>query len=224
MSEPPKPQSTPPELVRAWDPFVRIGHWTILTAFIVAYSDHHSFPQHSIMGYTIFTVVVARVIWGFIGTKYARFTDFIYSPREIWDYTLAAFRMGEAKEYISHNPMAAMMVFTLLFMLFAVCITGMMVYSSQQMSGPLGDLVPFEWMDRLELIHRTLARTVAWLGVVHFFGIMWASWWHRQNYIWPMITGMKVAHKRRAKRTSAADRKSPRSAPEPTPTPPATNT
>ena len=209
MSDEPEQRADPPKMVRAWDPFVRIGHWTILAAFIVAYSDNHSFPQHAIMGYVIFGVVVCRFVWGFIGTKYARFTDFIYSPREIWAYTLAAFRMGEAKEYISHNPMAAMMVFTLLFMLFAISVSGMMVYSSQQMAGPLGELVPFAWMDRLELIHHALASITAWLGVVHFVGIMWASWWHRQNYILAMITGMKPAHKRRAKRTRAADRKSP---------------
>ncbi|MCB1889113.1 MAG: cytochrome b/b6 domain-containing protein [Rhodocyclaceae bacterium] len=190
-----------------WDKVVRVGHWTL--AGCVAYSlfAEPEFPGHDLSGYTILAIILWRWVWGFIGSPYARFRAFIYSPRETLRYTLAAFRMGEAREYSSHNPMGALMVFVFLLGLPVICGLGIMLLGAQQLAGPLAGIVPLEWDYDLEVLHELAAWTVAWLIGVHIVGTAWASWWHRENYVLAMLTGRKSRFKRRRKRTSAADRR-----------------
>lgn len=147
-----------------------------------------------------------RWVWGFIGTRYARFSAFIFSPRETLQYTLSAFRMGEAREYTSHNPMGALMVFAILLFLPAACILGLMLFATQQLSGPFVGMMPVVWDEQLEVIHEFAAWAFSGLIVFHLVGTAWATWWHRENYVLAMITGMKSRQHRRSKRTSVEDR------------------
>lgn len=192
-----------------WDKVVRVGHWTIVACFGYSLIAKPEFPGHDLSGYTILAIVLWRWVWGFIGSRHARFKAFLYSPRETLSYTLAAFRMGDAREYSSHNPMGALMVLVFLVLLPLTCLIGVMLLAAQQLSGPLAGIVPLEWDFDLEAIHSLVAYTMAWLVAVHVGGALWASWWHRENYILAMITGRKSRFKRRRKRTSAADRKTP---------------
>ena len=94
------------------------------------------------------------------------------------------------------------MVYMLLIMMLIMSIIGMMLYGVQQLEGPLATVVPAIWEDPLLQIHKTIAGILITLACIHIFGVLWASWWHRQNYILAMFTGMKSAHARRAKRLS----------------------
>jgi len=192
-----------------WDLVVRIGHWTMVGCFAYSILVEPDFPGHDISGYLILAIVLWRWVWGFVGSRHARFRAFIYSPRETLSYTLSAFRMGDAREYSSHNPMGALMVFVFLVMLPLTCLLGVMLLAAQQLAGPLAEIVPIAWDDDLEGLHTLAAYTMGWLVVLHIAGTVWASWWHRENYVLAMITGRKSRYKRRRKRTSAADRKAP---------------
>jgi len=190
-----------------WDLVVRVGHWTIVACFAYSLFVEPDFPGHDISGYLILAIVLWRWVWGFVGSRHARFRAFIYSPRETLSYTLSAFRMGEAREYASHNPMGALMVFAILIMLPLTCVLGIMLLGAQQLAGPLAGIVPLEWDYDLEQQHMLAGYAMAGLVGMHLAGTVWACWWHRQNYVLAMITGRKSRHKRRRKRTSAADRK-----------------
>ena len=190
-----------------WDLVVRIGHWTLVVCFAYSYFAEPDFPGHDVSGYIILAVVSWRLVWGFVGSRYARFSAFIYSPRETLQYTLAAMRMGEAREYGSHNPMGALMVFAFLLMLPFICITGVMLLGLLQFEGPLAGVVPESWEYFLDMSHLYSAQMMAALVVAHVAGALWACWWHRQNYVLAMITGYKSRLRRRRKRTSAADRR-----------------
>ncbi len=192
-----------------WDKVVRVGHWTLVSCVAYSLFLEPKFPGHDISGYVILTIILWRWIWGFIGSPYARFKAFIYSPRETFRYTLAAFRMGEAREYSSHNPMGALMVFVFLLGLPLICVLGIMLLGAQQLAGPLAGIVPLDWDYDLEVLHELAAWTIAWLIAIHVVGTAWASWWHRENYVLAMLTGRKSRFKRRRKRTSAADRRRP---------------
>lgn len=199
---------TPPREV-VWDWGVRLGHWAILACVIYLFTHHDTkdFPGHDVAGYAVVGIVTWRFVWGFVGTRYARFSAFLYSPRETLSYTLSALKMGDAREYTSHNPMGALMVFVLLAMLTAITTLGLMLLAAQQLAGPLAGWVPTDWDAALETAHGTLAYGLLGAVSVHILGTVWASWWHRENYVWSMITGRKVVYKRRRKRTTAADRR-----------------
>lgn len=182
--------------VRVWDLGVRVFHWTLVVSFAIAYFLYRE-DYHPWLGYLIFGLVAWRVVWGFVGSPYARFTAFLYSPRETVQYTFSALRLGDAKEYLSHNPMGALMVFLLLMSLTGQTVSGAMLYAAQDLSGPLAGLIPTEWEDWLEPLHEILADVLAVMVVCHLAGVAWATWWHRENYVRAMVTGNKSAYKRR---------------------------
>lgn len=186
--------------VLVWDVLVRTFHWTLVVSFFTGFFITDKFPLHAYAGYTIFCLVLGRILWGFIGSPYARFSAFTYTVKETARYILAAFRMGEAREYLSHNPMGAMMVFAFLTLLLGNAVVGTMLYAAQQLEGPLVDIVPVEWDVTLETIHFTMAKVLMGLACFHIAGVLWSSYWHRQNYVLAMFTGYKSAFMRRTHR------------------------
>lgn len=201
----PRKGFTTRQQVLVWDVLVRTFHWTLVTSFFTGFFITDKFPLHAYAGYTIFCLVLARIVWGFIGSPYARFSAFTYTVKETARYMLAAFRMGEAREYLSHNPMGALMVFAFLFLLLGNAVIGTMLYGAQQLDGPLADIVPVHWDETLEDIHFFMARVLISLAGFHIMGVIWSSWWHRQNYVLAMFTGYKSAFTRRKHREGAGD-------------------
>lgn len=189
-----------PTQIKVWDILVRTFHWSLVTSFATGFLITDKFPLHAYAGYVIFTLVLLRIVWGFVGSPYARFSAFTYTIKETLQYTKSAFRMGEAREYLSHNPMGAIMVFAIMFLLLGNTIVGMMLYAAQQLEGPLVDIVPTDWDETLESIHFFMARALIGLAGFHVFGVIWASWWHRQNYVLAMFTGYKSVFTRRTHR------------------------
>lgn len=196
----PRAGLTSPTQVKVWDVLVRTFHWSLVTSFFTGFFITDKFPLHAYAGYTIFCLVLARIVWGFVGSPYARFSAFIYTVRETMQYTLSAFRLGPAREYLSHNPMGALMVFAFLFLLLTNATVGTMLYAAQQLEGPLVDIVPTDWDETLETVHFFIAKMLITLAGFHVFGVVWASWWHRQNYVLAMFTGYKSAFTRRTHR------------------------
>ena len=126
--------------IAVWDPLIRIGHWTIVLAFAVAYlSGEDLLTVHVWAGYVVGAVVLIRVIWGFIGPTRVRFTDFVYAPRAILAYVGDLLR-SRASRYIGHSPAGGAMVVALLAMLAATVLTGVMTLGAEKHAGPLASL------------------------------------------------------------------------------------
>jgi cytochrome b len=184
--------------IRVWDRLVRIGHWLLVLSFIVLYVRYRKFPLHTYAGYMVLLLIIIRVVWGFIGSRAARFRTFLYAPREMWNYLRLAFK-GHAPYYFSHNPMGAAMVFFLLSAVFINSILGLILYSSGQQLGPFGALFPDTWEDSLSVVHEWIGHIVALAVIMHVLGVIWAAWLHRENYVMAMLTGY-----RRMPRSAAA--------------------
>ncbi|CAB1367703.1 cytochrome b/b6 domain-containing protein [Denitratisoma oestradiolicum] len=177
-------------LVKVWDRVVRLGHWLLVISFFVIYLRSRKFPIHAYAGYLMTLLLLLRIVWGFFGSKAARFRSFLFGPREMIAYTRDTLS-GHARYYASHNPLGAAMVFTLLPLLLANCLIGLLIYSSGQQLGPFGSLVPSDWEDVLIPVHHVLGDGLAVLALVHIIGTLWAGWLHRENYILAMMTGLK---------------------------------
>jgi cytochrome b len=117
--------------VQVWDKFVRLFHWLLVLLFCAAYvtgDDDNSFHQY--LGYALLCLVLARIVWGFIGTKYALFKNFICSPLKALSY-IKELVSGNPTHHIGHNPAAAWMVTSLLACSLIVCVSGYGAISSE---------------------------------------------------------------------------------------------
>ncbi|MDH5357456.1 MAG: cytochrome b/b6 domain-containing protein [Gammaproteobacteria bacterium] len=184
--------------IKVWDPAVRIFHWTLVSYFLIAYLTEDDFMTlHAYAGYTIIGLIVFRVIWGLIGTRHARFTDFVCKPSVIASYLKDIF-YNRAKRYLGHNPAGGAMVIALLVSLAITTLTGLMAYATEELSGPLVNLmqtVPDFIYDEAEDIHEFFANFTLILVGLHVLGVIAASISHRENLVRAMFTGYKDEEK-----------------------------
>jgi len=126
--------------VYVWDRFVRVFHWTLAVAFAIAFlTEDDALLVHVWAGYAVGVLIFLRVIWGVIGPKQARFSDFVYRPRAVANYVrdLLLFR---AKRFVGHSPGGGAMVLVLLLSLAMTVATGLIVYGAGERAGPLAPL------------------------------------------------------------------------------------
>ncbi|MBS0643833.1 MAG: cytochrome b/b6 domain-containing protein [Proteobacteria bacterium] len=169
-----------PQTVRVWDPVVRIFHWGVAIAFLIACLTAEELDGiHRATGYLIAALLAVRVVWGLIGTKYARFIDFVRSPRTALEY-LRQSRDGTAPRYLGHNPAGGLMAIALMGLLGGICYTGYLMTTPQWWGSEL-----------MEGLHETLVNGTIGLIVLHILGNVFSSIVHRENLTLSMITGRK---------------------------------
>lgn len=128
--------------IRVWDPLVRIFHWGLVLAFSIAFlSGEEESNLHIYAGYTVLGLITFRLLWGFIGSRYARFRNFVYSPKTVIQY-LKGLVAEKPKHYIGHNPAGGWMVIVMLLCLFVVTGSGLNVYAIEEGLGPLAGETP----------------------------------------------------------------------------------
>ena len=168
--------------VPVWDAPVRLLHWGMVTAVAVAWwSRSDTGPLHERVGYAVITLLAARLAWGFCGSRYARFAQFVRAPRATLAYARAALA-GRAPRYIGHNPLGGWMVLALLANLGALGFTGWL-YTTDMFWG-------YGWLADL---HQALAWALLALVALHIAGMLWTSRAHRENLVRAMFTGRKAA-------------------------------
>lgn len=200
--------------VRVWDPIVRLGHWILVVGFLIAWLSAEEWETvHVWSGYTIGVVVAVRLLWGIVGTRHARFSDFVRGPKTVLGY-LKGLARGDAPRYLGHNPAGGAMAVALLLALGVTTGSGMMLYAIEENAGPLAAYVdtpqPLDTANRdrgenddeggesasearWEDIHEVAATTTLWLVGLHILGMLASSLVHRENLPLGMITGRKRA-------------------------------
>jgi cytochrome b len=180
-----------PSRVYVWDPFVRLFHWTLVVAFTVAYlTEDDLLAVHVWAGYLVGGLVVARIVWGFVGPAHARFADFIYSPAETLRYVRDLLLL-RAERHLGHSPGGGAMVLLLLVLLAATVTTGLVVYGGEQQAGPLAGLFTKDTGESVEEVHELLANITLALILAHIAAVVLASFVLRENLVRAMVTGYK---------------------------------
>jgi cytochrome b len=134
--------SNTPDRVKVWDGFVRIAHWLLVAGFFVAYfTEDDLLPVHVWAGYLVGLIVLLRVVWGFVGPDYARFSTFAYGPVKAVRYLFGLMRR-HGERYLGHSPAGGAMVILLLICLAATVWSGLTVYAYDKGAGPLAALFP----------------------------------------------------------------------------------
>lgn len=179
--------------VRVWDAFVRIFHWAVVVLFAVAYVTEDDLLQvHVWAGYGVGALVLLRIVWGFIGSRHARFSDFVAGPARVRSY-LADLLRFRGHRYLGHSPAGGAMVIALLVMLLLIVGSGIALYAARNGLGPLVDFIPRNrpTARTIEGVHEFLANVTLVLVGVHIFGVLLASLVHGENLIRSMISGRK---------------------------------
>lgn len=180
-----------------WDVFVRTSHWVVVLAFSLAYLTEDDFLLlHSWAGYILFMVVVLRILWGFVGSRHARFSDFVTPPSAVIDFLKDTAKL-RPKRFIGHNPAGGAMILMLLLMLLLTASSGMALMAIEEGQGPLAALfkgVPYYWGGFLENIHELCANFTLFLVFIHVSGVLVGSLLHHENLILAMFTGRKQRH------------------------------
>ncbi len=180
--------------IRVWDPLVRVFHWALAGGFVTAFIvEDDLLGVHVWAGYLVLALIAVRLVWGVIGTRHARFSDFVRKPSDVLAYVRDALRL-RAPRYLGHNPAGGAMVIALMVAVVLTGLSGLAVYGAEELSGPLAPLMsalPGSWGDFFEEVHEAMANLTLVLIVAHVAGVIFSSLSHRENLIGGMITGLK---------------------------------
>lgn len=170
--------------ILVWDAPVRVFHWLLVVTFVGAWLTAESESWrliHITLGYTMAGLVAFRILWGMVGTRYARFSNFVQGPTAVKEYARGILR-GRPAHHTGHNPAGAMAILALM----ALAIT--IVASGWAMFNDIGGNIGGKW---LEDGHEVAATAMLVLVGVHIAGAIVSSWLHRENLVGAMISGHK---------------------------------
>jgi len=178
------------KIIRVWDLPIRLCHWLLvvfITASFVTINLGDEFTQwHAYFGYSILTLLVFRVIWGFVGSTHARFASFFPSKKAIFDYL-----SGSSPRVLGHNPIGAISIVVLLLVLSIQVVTGLFIDDEVSFQGPLAKYVSSSVSSLLSGIHEGNQVVILMLIAIHIAAIIFYKKFKREDLIKPMISGDK---------------------------------
>ena len=191
----PSPPSAGSRQVLVWDAAVRVFHWLLvaLIAFMWWSGSQKGawMTWHFYSGYAILTLLIFRIIWGFVGGTHARFADFLYGPRAIFGY-LKTLPSRTAAKFAGHNPVGGWSVMLMLLCLAVQVGTGLFASNDDTgFEGPLVKLVSGATSGFLTGIHRISIYVLLSVVAVHISAVLYYLVYKKENLIGPMFTGRK---------------------------------
>lgn len=169
-------------MTRVWDPLVRLFHWSLVLSFALAwFSSRPAETLHHWAGYAAAGLILIRLLWGLLGSYYARFSQFVRSPATVAHY-LSAIIGGREARHLGHNPAGGAMVLALMAAMALTALTGWTMTTDAYFG--------VEWVEHA---HDLVAHGLLVMVLVHVGGVILASVRHRENLIGAMVTGRKRA-------------------------------
>jgi cytochrome b len=163
-----------------WDAPVRLLHWLLVVSLAAAWVTSSRIGEaHEYIGYLAAATVLTRFAWGFFGSPYARFSQFVLAARPTLAY-LRQVLTGTAPRYLGHNPLGGWMVLALLACVAMLALTGWLATTDL--------LWGYAWPVR---VHAGFGWLLLGLVALHIAGVLFTSWQHRENLVRAMFSGTK---------------------------------
>jgi len=182
--------------IRAWDLPTRVFKWSLAVSVVVAYAatwlPDPAMTAHRLAGYFVLSLVLFRIVWGFIGSRTARFSSFLRGPRAVGRYLSGAFR-GEGLRFVGHNPAGGAMILTLLLLLALQSGTGLFASDGVLASGPFADFLGDDASGLVTAAHRYGIYALIAAIAIHIAANVYYQTVKREPLISAMITGRKPA-------------------------------
>jgi cytochrome b len=166
--------------ILVWDAPTRVFHWLQALSFCAAYLTAFSERlrnYHVALGYILLGLLVFRLLWGFIGTRYARFRSFLFNPREVVVYLLTMLKRKPA-HYLGHTPVGSASIWLLMSLGIFICLTGVLALQDDA-------------SDIVVEMHGVATNVMLGVILLHLIGVLMSSILHRENLVRAMITGFK---------------------------------
>lgn len=178
--------------VFVWDVPVRLFHWTMVVLIAVSWitAELGSMTWHMRSGYAILALVVFRLLWGFFGSRHARFASFVRGPAAVLAYA-RSIRSGAAVVHPGHNPLGGWSVLALLIVVLVQACTGLFANDDIATEGPMVRYVSAATSSLLTSVHHINFNVLLGLVGLHVAAVLFYLLVKRDNLIVPMFTGRK---------------------------------
>ena len=178
-----------------WDLGVRFFHWAlvilVVTSFVTVKIGGNALTYHAWSGYSILTLIIFRILWGFAGGTQARFGAFVRGPGAVFAATRGLFNRAGHKPTLGHSPLGGLSVLAMLLALLFQASSGLFVNDDIAFEGPLYKWAGKELSDRLMSLHKLNEKIIIGLVVLHLAAIAFYYFFHKENLVRPMINGVK---------------------------------
>jgi len=180
--------------VRVWDAPTRLFHWALVFCVIglvtTAQIGGAAMQWHFRLGYGVLSLLLFRLVWGFVGGYWSRFGSFLFGPRQVVDYLRG---QGDPQLGVGHNPLGALSVFAMLFFLLLQVCSGLMSDDEIAATGPLVRYVSSEWVNQATFYHKNVGKVIILtLVATHLLAIAFYFFKKRDNLVRAMLRGDKT--------------------------------
>jgi cytochrome b len=188
-------RASAPAKVRVWDVPVRLFHWVLLALLGFSWwsgeQGGHWMEYHGWSGYAILTLVLFRIVWGFVGSEPARFVHFVRSPRFSYAYFRSVLHR-QPKAYLGHNPLGGWMILSLLLVLLVQTLTGLFGNDDNDFEAPLAHWIRHSTSSLITALHAYNFDLLLGLAGLHVAAVLTHQLLRRDDMIKAMFTGVKA--------------------------------
>jgi cytochrome b len=182
-----------PYRTRVWDLPTRLFHWLLVACVVLlvvtGYIGGGAMDWHARLGYTVLTLLLFRLVWGFIGGRWSRFRSFLYAPSSVLAYVGGR---AHPDHLVGHNPLGAASVFAMLLVLLAQVGTGLIADDEIAFTGPLNRFVASSTGLAATWYHKAVGQwLIVGLVLLHVAAIVYYLKKKRENLVRPMVVGDK---------------------------------
>ena len=169
-----------------WDLPTRLFHWSVVACVALAWwsAETDNYDIHQWCGYTVIVLVVSRILWGFVGSRHSRFSDFLVGPARV-----LAYLRGEGGGSAGHNPLGGWSVVALLLLLLLQAVSGLFNADDVLFSGPLYYAADAGFRDAMGEVHEIAFNLLLALVVLHVAAVLYHQLVRGEKLLQAMLRG-----------------------------------